>query len=296
MPHSKTNQTPEKTGQTPESHASGARSAADGESIRAFGLLLAKDDFAGAAKFIQPIQAEETLRPHLADFLMVEIETRLEAGKLPSAKKCLEMLMKLAPERIDEASMWFADYHMGELSDILSTSGIASYGKELANVLFYAPQRKPEAHQLIAQYYMSKLKKLINENRGGPVEIKALSELLRYGPSRKAEAYHLFAERAMEEMREALSDHDKEYAKMALENFLKFAPHREEEANQVWEQHMEMSRQRKLYDILGLERTATAEEIKRTYYTLAKKLHPDVNSHNPSAEEQMRHVNAAYSI
>ncbi len=185
---------------------------------------------------------------------------------------------------------------MGELQKILSASGLASFGHELELVLDYAPQRKAAAHQLISQYYMNKLKKSIAEGRGSVSELKALRELLRYAPQRREEAYRLFAERAMDEMRRALDDYDKEYAKIALEDFLKYAPQREDEAMAVWEQHMEASRKRKLYDILGIERTATNDEIRTAYRALAKRLHPDVNMNNPAAEEQMRHVNAAYAI
>ena len=49
------------------------------------------------------------------------------------------------------------------------------------------------------------------------VETAALRELLRYAPSRKEEAYNLFAERCMDEMKHCLEEHDKEYAKLALE-------------------------------------------------------------------------------
>src|SRR5882724_12937058 len=47
--------------------------------------------------------------------------------------------------------------------------------------------------------------------------------------------------------------------------------------------------------ILGLRRTATAEEIKRTYRRLAKKLHPDVNP-DKRVEQQFRDVTAAYEL
>ncbi|MBD3405391.1 MAG: molecular chaperone DnaJ [Candidatus Lokiarchaeota archaeon] len=50
------------------------------------------------------------------------------------------------------------------------------------------------------------------------------------------------------------------------------------------------------YDILGVERTATPEQIKRAYRKLAKKLHPDLNPGDQSAEDQFKRVNEAYEV
>jgi len=49
------------------------------------------------------------------------------------------------------------------------------------------------------------------------------------------------------------------------------------------------------YEVLGVERTATAEEIKKAYRRLARELHPDVN---PSAEasERFKAVTHAYDV
>jgi len=51
-----------------------------------------------------------------------------------------------------------------------------------------------------------------------------------------------------------------------------------------------------LYGILGLEKTATADEIKKAYRRLAKKHHPDVNKNDPDAEKKMKEINGAYEI
>lgn len=50
------------------------------------------------------------------------------------------------------------------------------------------------------------------------------------------------------------------------------------------------------YKILGLDRNASKEEIKRAYKRLAKKYHPDLNKGAPSASEKFREVNEAASI
>lgn len=48
------------------------------------------------------------------------------------------------------------------------------------------------------------------------------------------------------------------------------------------------------YQVLGVSRDATDEQISKAYKKLAKKYHPDLNPGNAQAEEKMREINAAY--
>ena len=50
------------------------------------------------------------------------------------------------------------------------------------------------------------------------------------------------------------------------------------------------------YDILGVPRSASDDEIKRAYRKLAKQHHPDRNPDNKSAEQKFKEVQAAYEV
>ncbi|XP_019850859.1 PREDICTED: dnaJ homolog subfamily A member 3, mitochondrial-like isoform X1 [Amphimedon queenslandica] len=50
------------------------------------------------------------------------------------------------------------------------------------------------------------------------------------------------------------------------------------------------------YQILGIPRTADAKEIKKAYYDLAKKYHPDRNPDNPEAAKKFTKIGEAYEV
>ncbi len=53
---------------------------------------------------------------------------------------------------------------------------------------------------------------------------------------------------------------------------------------------------RDLYEVLGVRRTATAEEIKQAYRKLARKHHPDLNPGKKEAEERFKEVSLAHDV
>ncbi len=57
-----------------------------------------------------------------------------------------------------------------------------------------------------------------------------------------------------------------------------------------------MAQSTDLYELLGVSRTATDEEIRRAYLKLAHKYHPDKTGGDKEAEEKLKRINAAYDI
>ena len=55
-------------------------------------------------------------------------------------------------------------------------------------------------------------------------------------------------------------------------------------------------KKRDFYDVLQVSKTATAEEIKKAYRTLAMKYHPDRNPDNKEAEEKFKEAQEAYDV
>src|SRR5947209_15616273 len=53
---------------------------------------------------------------------------------------------------------------------------------------------------------------------------------------------------------------------------------------------------RDYYDVLGVARDATDAEIKKAFRRLARELHPDVNSHDPAAEDKFKEAAEAYEV
>jgi molecular chaperone DnaJ len=50
------------------------------------------------------------------------------------------------------------------------------------------------------------------------------------------------------------------------------------------------------YEVLGVARDADEQQVKRAFRALARELHPDVNSHDPQAEEKFKEAAEAYEI
>ncbi len=57
-----------------------------------------------------------------------------------------------------------------------------------------------------------------------------------------------------------------------------------------------MAEKRDYYEVLGVSRDASADEIKKAYRTLGKKYHPDANPGDKQAEEKFKEVGEAYAV
>lgn len=55
------------------------------------------------------------------------------------------------------------------------------------------------------------------------------------------------------------------------------------------------TQKRDYYDVLGVKRTANADELRRAYRKLAREFHPDINN-SPEAEERFKEINEAYEV
>jgi molecular chaperone DnaJ len=57
-----------------------------------------------------------------------------------------------------------------------------------------------------------------------------------------------------------------------------------------------MAIKRDYYEVLGVSRTASSEELKRAYRKLALQFHPDRNPNDPQAESRFKEINEAYEV
>ena len=57
-----------------------------------------------------------------------------------------------------------------------------------------------------------------------------------------------------------------------------------------------MADKRDYYEVLGVQKGAGEDELKKAYRKLARKYHPDLNKDNPEAADKFKEVNEAYEV
>ena len=57
-----------------------------------------------------------------------------------------------------------------------------------------------------------------------------------------------------------------------------------------------MAEKRDYYEVLGIQKGASEDEIKKAYKKLARKYHPDMNPGDKEAEEKFKEVNEANEV
>ena len=57
-----------------------------------------------------------------------------------------------------------------------------------------------------------------------------------------------------------------------------------------------MAEKRDYYEVLGVDRNASADDLKKAYRVLAKKYHPDMHPGDKEAEEKFKEASEAYSV
>lgn len=62
------------------------------------------------------------------------------------------------------------------------------------------------------------------------------------------------------------------------------------------QKEIDLADKRDYYDVLGVDKKASEAEIKRAYWKLAKKYHPDVNPGDKEAEEKFKEANEAFEV
>ncbi|KAF4468307.1 tetratricopeptide repeat 2 [Fusarium albosuccineum] len=248
-------------------------------------LLMGRENSLGEAQNI----AMSLLRSNNQDPEALVLRGRVLYGQGENDKsiQCFRMALSCDPDFRD-AVKWL---RIVQRLDRMKEEGNAHYKagrlqeaiEKYTNALDIDPSNKSMNAKLLQNRAQCKIKLKQYDDAIGDCE-RAISLEPGYTKARKTKANALgSAERWQEAVQEWKSIQELEPEDRTIQREIRKA-----------ELELKKAERKDYYKIVGVEKTATADEIKRAYRKMAVKLHPDKNPGDPHAEEKFKDLQEAY--